>query len=150
MEDLRFMKEALKEAKKALSTDDVPIGAVVVKDGAIIARAHNEKEKRNDATAHAEILALQKATKKLNNWWLENATIYVTLEPCAMCMGAMINSRIGRLVFGAWDTKGGCCGSVCNLNKDYKFNHKFDTLGGVMQDECGKIITDFFKEKRKK
>ena len=117
------MKEALKEARKAYKKDEVPVGAVIVKDGEIIARAHNVKEQKKDTTKHAEIIAIQKASKKLESWRLENCTMYVTLEPCAMCTGAMIQARLKKVVIGTMDEKTGACGSVLNLLEDYKFNH---------------------------
>ena len=116
------MKEALKEARKALKKEEVPVGAVIVKDGEIIARAHNTKETKKDTTCHAEILAIKKASKKLNSWRLLDCEMYVTLEPCSMCAGALINSRIKKLYIGTEDSKTGACGSVLNLLEDYKFN----------------------------
>ena len=142
------MKIALAQAKKAAAEDEVPVGAVVVKDGKIIAKAHNLKEKKGMATRHAEIEAIERAAKKTGNWWLENCDIFVTLEPCAMCAGAMINSRIRKLYFGAWDPKYGCCGSIYNLPADKRFNHNFETEGGVMQAECAAELTQYFKRKR--
>ena len=142
------MKIALAQAKKAAAEDEVPVGAVVVKDGKIIAKAHNLKEKKGMATRHAAIEAIERAAKKTGNWWLENCDIFVTLEPCAMCAGAMINSRIRKLYFGAWDPKYGCCGSIYNLPADKRFNHNFETEGGVMQAECAAELTQYFKRKR--
>lgn len=146
----KFMKEALKEARKAAKEDEVPVGAVAVLNGKIIARAHNRKEKKLSATRHAEIELLEKAAKKLGNWWLEGVEVFVTLEPCAMCAGAMINARIGALYFGAWEPKTGCCGSLYNLPADKRFNHNFPVTGGVAEEECAKLLSDYFKEKRKK
>ena len=145
----KFMKEALKEAKKAYDKLEVPVGAVIVKDGKIIARAHNLKETKYDTTKHAEILAIQKASKKLNSWRLIDCEMYVTLEPCSMCAGALINSRIKKVYIGASDKKTGAVGSVFNLLEDYIFNHKVEYEKGVMQDECEKILKEFFKELRK-
>ena len=142
------MKEALKEAKKAYKKLEVPVGAVIVKDGEIIAKAHNLKETKTDTTKHAEILAIQKASKKLNAWRLENCEMYVTLEPCTMCAGAIINSRIKKVFIGTLDSKTGACGSVLNLFEDYKFNHKVEYELGVLQKECENILKDFFKELR--
>ena len=122
-----FMKEALKEAKKALDKEEVPVGAVVVKDGKVIARAHNVKETKKDAICHAEILAIERACKKLNSWRLIGCELYVTLEPCPMCAGALINSRIDKVYIGTDDIKTGACGSVLNLLSDYKFNHTYIT-----------------------
>ena len=145
----KFMKEALKEAKKAYDKLEVPVGAVIVKDGKIIARAHNLKETKYDTTKHAEILAIQKASKKLNSWRLIDCEMYVTLEPCSMCAGALINSRIKKVYIGASDKKTGAVGSVFNLLEDYIFNHKVEYEKGVMEDECEKILKEFFKELRK-
>ena len=145
----RFMKEALKEAKKAYDKLEVPVGAVIVKDGKIIARAHNLKETKYDTTKHAEILAIQKASKKLNSWRLIDCEMYVTLEPCSMCAGALINSRIKKVYIGASDPKTGAVGSVFNLLEDYTFNHKVEYEKGVLQDECESILKEFFKELRK-
>ncbi len=139
------MIEALKEAKKAYKKLEVPVGAVIVKDGEIIARAHNLKETKNDTTKHAEIIAIQKASKKLNAWRLEDCEMYVTLEPCTMCAGAIINSRIKKIYIGTKDPKTGACGSILNLFEDYKFNHKVEYETGIMQEECEKILKDFFK-----
>lgn len=146
----KFMKEALKEAKKAYEKDEVPVGAVIVKDGKIIARAHNLKETKLDTTCHAEILAIKKASRKLNSWRLENCEMYVTLEPCSMCAGALIQSRIKKVYIGTMDYKTGACGSVFNLLEDYTFNHKVECETGILSKECEKILQDFFKELRKK
>ena len=144
-----FMKEALKEAKKAYEKLEVPVGCVIVKDGKIIARAHNQKETKFDTTKHAEILAIQKASKKLNSWRLLDCDMYVTLEPCAMCAGAIINSRISKVYIGTMDAKTGACGSKLNLFKDFTFNHKVDFETGLMQKECEEMLKFFFKELRK-
>ncbi len=149
MDKLAFMKLAIKEAKKAELVDEVPIGAVIVKDGKVIARAHNKKETKNQATRHAEIEAIEKATKKVNNWWLEDCDIYVTLEPCAMCAGALINSRLRNIYFGAYDKKAGCCGSLYNLPEDTRFNHRLKVEGGILEEECASLLTNYFKKKRK-
>lgn len=145
----QFMKSALKEAKKAYGKLEIPVGAVIVKDGKIIARGYNIKEEKNDTTKHAEIIAIQKASKKLQSWRLNGCEMYVTLEPCSMCAGAIINSRISKLYIGAMDEKTGACGSVLNLLNDYKFNHRVDVEYGIMQEECGNILKTFFKELRK-
>ena len=145
----KFMKEALKEAKKAYDKLEVPVGAVIVKDGKIIAKAHNLKETKFDTTKHAEILAIQKASKKLNSWRLLDCEMYVTLEPCSMCAGALINSRINKVYIGASDEKTGAVGSVFNLLDDYTFNHKVEYEKGVLQEECESILKNFFKELRK-
>ncbi|MBQ8177642.1 MAG: tRNA adenosine(34) deaminase TadA [Clostridia bacterium] len=149
MDKIRFMRLAIKEAQKAETYDEVPIGAVIVKDGKVIARAHNKKETKNQATRHAEIEAIEKATKKVGNWWLEDCDIYVTLEPCAMCAGALINSRLRNIYFGAYDKKAGCCGSLYNLPVDTRFNHRLGVEGGILQEECATLLTNYFKKKRK-
>lgn len=146
---IKFMKEALKEAKKAYEKLEVPVGAVIVKDGKIIARAHNLKETKTDTTKHAEILAIQKASKKLESWRLLNCEMYITLEPCSMCAGAIINSRIKKVYIGALDEKTGAAGSVLNLFEDYKFNHQVEVEKGVMQEDCEFILKNFFKMLRK-
>ncbi len=140
-----FMREALKEAKKAYNKLEVPVGAVIVKDGEIISRAHNIKETKKDTTKHAEILAIQRASKKLNSWRLNDCEMYVTLEPCPMCAGAIIQSRIKKIYIGAMDEKTGACGSVLNLIEDYKFNHKVEIEKGLLKAESEKILKDFFK-----
>ena len=145
----KFMKEALKEAQKAKDKLEVPVGCVIVKDGKIIARAHNQKETKKDTTKHAEILAIEKASKKLEAWRLIDCEMYVTLEPCSMCAGAIINSRIKKVYIGTMDEKTGAAGSVLNLFEDYTFNHKVEVETGIMQEECEKILKDFFKELRK-
>lgn len=148
MTDEEYMRVAIKEAKKAEKSDDVPVGAIIVKNGEIIARTHNLKEKRTCATEHAEILAIRKASKELNNWYLDGCTLYVTLEPCPMCAGAVVNSRIDRVVFGAADPKAGCYGSVLDFCKDGHFNHTPEVCGGVLGEECGAILSAFFRKKR--
>ena len=145
----KFMKEALKEAKKAYDKLEVPVGAVIVKDGKIIARAHNLKETKYDTTKHAEILAIQKASKKLETWRLLDCEMYVTLEPCSMCAGALINSRIKKLYIGTMDEKTGAAGSVLNLFDDYTFNHQVEVEKGIMKEECESVLKDFFKMLRK-
>lgn len=141
----KFMKEALKEAKKAYDKLEVPVGAVIVKDGKIIARAHNLKETKYDTTKHAEILAIQKASKKLKSWRLIDCEMYVTLEPCSMCAGALINARIKKIYIGALDEKTGAAGSVLNLFQDYTFNHNVEVETGILQTDCEKMLKDFFK-----
>lgn len=147
-ENIKFMKEALKEAKKSYQKDEIPVGAVIVKDGRIIARGHNIKETKTDPTKHAEIIAIQKASKKLQTWRLSGCTMYVTLEPCSMCAGSLIQARIDKVVIGTMDEKTGACGSVLNLLSDYKFNHTVQVETGIMQEECKKILQQFFKELR--
>ena len=139
-----FMREALKEAKKAYNKLEIPIGAVIVKNGEIIARAHNIKEEKKDTTKHAEILAIQKASKKLETWRLNDCEMYVTLEPCPMCAGALIQSRIKKVYIGTMDEKTGACGSVLNLLEDFKFNHKVEVEKGILKEECEKILKEFF------
>lgn len=146
----RFMLEAIKEAKKAGAIDEVPIGAVVVKDGEIIARAHNLRQTRQIATAHAEILAIEKACRKLNTWRLEGCTLYVTLEPCPMCAGATILSRIETVVFGAYDPKGGSFGTSVDFTTIKAFNHRPVIFSGVLEEECATLLKDFFILKRNK
>jgi len=145
----KYMKEALKEAKKAYDKLEVPVGCVIVKDGKIIARAHNLKETKKDTTNHAEILAIQKASKKLDSWRLLDCEMYITLEPCSMCAGAIVNSRIKKVYIGTMDEKTGAAGSVFNLFSDYTFNHKVDVETGVSKNDCEKILKDFFKDLRK-
>ena len=144
-----FMNEALKQAKKAYSKFEVPVGAVIVKDGKIIARAYNQKETKFDTTKHAEILAIQKASKKINSWRLIDCDMYVTLEPCPMCAGAIIQSRIKNVYYGTKDEKTGAIGSVLNLFEDYKFNHKPNFKSGILENECKKILQDFFTNLRR-
>lgn len=146
----KFMKIALAEAKKAFDKEEVPVGAVIVKDGKVIAKAHNLKETENDTICHAEILAIQKASKKLKKWRLTDCEMYVTLEPCSMCAGALINCRLKKLYIGTMDQKTGACGSVLNLLKDYKFNHVVEIETGILQEDCEKILKDFFKFLRTK
>ena len=143
------MKEALKEAKKAYKKLEVPVGCVIVKDGKIIARAHNLKETKYDTTKHAEILAIQKASKKLESWRLIDCDMYVTLEPCPMCAGAIIQSRIKNLYYGASDEKTGAVGSVLNLMEDFKFNHIVNVEKGILKNDCENLLKDFFRELRK-
>ncbi len=143
-----YMKIALEEAKKAAEYDEVPVGAVMVQNGEIIARTHNHKERKLNATAHAEIEAIAAASKHTNNWYLDEVTLYVTLEPCAMCTGALINSRVKAVYFGAYDPKSGCCGSVYNFLSDPRFNHNCPVVGGILQEECASVLSQFFAKKR--
>ena len=149
MEKEDFMKEALKEAKKALALGEVPVGAVIVKDGEIIARAHNEKEIQKNALYHAEILAIKNASKVLDSWRLTECEMYVTLEPCPMCAGAIINSRIKKIYIGAMDDTMGACGTALNLLENYKFNHIVQTEKYILKDECESILEEFFINLRK-
>lgn len=148
--DEKYMRIALKEAQKAIIFDEVPVGAIIVKDGKIIARAFNKKETTNDPTSHAEVSAIRKACKKLNSWRLEGATIYVTVEPCSMCAGTLLQCRIGRIVYGAKDPKGGAIESSLKLFEAKNINHHPQILGGVLQQECSSIISNYFKSKRVK
>ena len=143
-----FMQEALAEAYLALAQGEVPIGAVVVLDGKIIGRGHNLRETRNDPTAHAEILAIQEAAKYSKRWRLTNATLYVTLEPCPMCAGAIVNARLQRLVFGAYDPKAGAVTSLMNLVQDKRLNHFVEVYDGICQRECTELLQGFFQELR--
>lgn len=145
-----FMKEALEEAKIAYSKNEVPIGCVIVKDGKIIGRGHNQKEEKNSAIFHAEIVAILEASKYLNNWWLEDCEVYVTLEPCAMCAGALLNSRIKKLYVGTKDYRMGSCGTSIDLTNVEGFNHSFQVEFGILANECSQIISKFFKNLRNK
>ena len=144
-----YMEQALKEAEKAYKKLEVPVGAVIVKDGKIIAKGYNQKETKTDTTKHAEIIAIQKASKKLKSWRLTDCEMYVTLEPCTMCAGAIINSRIKKIYIGAMDEKTGVAGSVLNIFEDYTFNHKVEVEKGIKKEECENILKQFFKELRK-
>lgn len=145
-----FMNEALREAKKAYEKGECPIGAVIVKDGIIISRGHNEKELKKDPTKHAEISAIKLACKKLDTWRLNDCDMYVTLEPCPMCAGAIIQSRIERLFIGTFDAKSGAVGSVVDLLRVTQFNHRVEVTYGILTEECSGILRDFFKKLRKK
>ena len=142
-----FMLEALKEAKKAYNLGEVPVGAVIVKDDKVIAKAHNLCENKNDATMHAELIAIKKAMLKLNTKWLSDCELYVTLEPCPMCAGAIINARVKEVIFGAYDIKGGAVTSKTDLF-NLGFNHKPTLYCGIKEKECKELLKDFFKEKR--
>ena len=142
-----FMRAAIKQAQIAARHGEIPVGAVVVKNGEIIARAHNKREKSNNPIAHAEIKAIEKAAKKLQSWRLLDAELYVTLEPCAMCAGAIINSRIKNVFFGAYDRRFGAMGSICDVN-GLGLNHKANVAGGILQPECEALLKDFFKKLR--
>ena len=145
-----FMKQALKQAKKAHEKLEVPVGVVIVKDNKIIARAYNQKEEKNSPIKHAEIIAIEKACKKLNNWRLNDCEMYVTLEPCPMCAGAIVNSRIKKVYIGAAQQKTGACGSKSNIIEEYKTETKVDVEFNILEQECLDILQDFFKELRKK
>ncbi len=146
----KFMREAIKQAKKAASIGETPIGAVIVHDGEIIARGYNRRETKKNALLHAEITAIDRACRKLGGWRLPDCDMYVTLEPCPMCAGAIINARIDNVYFGAFDKKSGCAASVTNLFENGMFNHNVNAVGGIMEDDCVKLLQDFFKELRKK
>lgn len=141
---------AIAEAKKALESKDVPVGAIVVRDGTVVAKAFNRREADKDSTAHAEVLAIREACRRLGRWNLSDCDLYVTLEPCVMCSGAIVYSRIKNLYFGAYDLRFGCAGTVYNLAADQKFNHRANVHGGILEEECKALLTDFFKELRKK
>ncbi|MGP7819721.1 tRNA adenosine(34) deaminase TadA [Niallia sp. 01092] len=143
-----YMQLAIEEAKKAAAVNEVPIGAVIVQNGEILAAAHNLRETEQTAVAHAELLAIDKACKKLGTWRLEDAVLYVTLEPCAMCSGAIILSRVAKVVYGASDPKGGCAGTFMNLLEDSRFNHQSEVVSGVLAEECGQLLSLFFRELR--
>lgn len=145
-----FMKKALKQAEIAYQKEEVPIGCVIVKDGKIIASAYNMREELNDPTAHAEIIALQDASEILEGWRLTGCTMYVTIEPCSMCAGAIVNSRIDKLIIGSMDKKAGACGSILNIVQNDKLNHRVEMITGVMEQECSNIMKNFFKDLRKK
>lgn len=144
-----FMEEALKEAFKAYKKKEVPVGAVIVRNGKIIARAHNLREKKQNSLYHAEVLCINKACKKLHSWRLDDCDIYVTLEPCAMCSGAIIQAKIQNIYYGTKDPKGGFCGSKFNVF-ELKFNYIPNVVGGILEDDCSNILKDFFKELRSK
>jgi len=144
-----FMREAIIEAKKAEAVREVPIGAVVVLEGEIIGRGHNLRETTQDATAHAEMIAIQQACENSGSWRLENAQLFVTLEPCPMCSGALLLSRVEEVYFGAFDPKGGTAGSLLNLLVDERFNHWSYVESGILAEECGQLLTDFFRELRR-
>ncbi len=146
--DILYMKEALRQAKKAYSIGETPIGAVIVQDDKIISRGYNKRETKKNSLMHAEIIAIDKASKKLGGWRLPRCTLYVTLEPCCMCSGAIIQSRIDRVVFGAYDYKAGCAGSKINMFEPGLFNHNADVCGGVLEDECSDMLSSFFKQLR--
>ncbi|MHB0884769.1 MAG: tRNA adenosine(34) deaminase TadA [Bacillota bacterium] len=148
MSDEEFMREALAEARKAEAAGEVPIGAVVVADGRLVARGHNRREELNDPTAHAEILALREAGEKLGGWRLRRATLFVTVEPCPMCAGAMVQSRLGRLVYGARDLKAGAVESTVNLVRNKAYNHQVEVRAGCLEDECAEVMSRFFAGRR--
>ncbi len=142
------MEEAIKQARKAFEEEEIPIGCVIVCGDKIIARARNSKIKDNDSLAHAELKAIRKAQKKLGTKYLYDCTLYVTVEPCAMCAGALVNARVGKLVFGAKEPKTGCCGSLYNIVADERLNHRIPTESGILREECEKIMKEFFVKRR--
>lgn len=152
-DEIKYMKEALKQAEKAERIEEVPIGCVIVHQGRIIGRGYNRRNIQASALAHAEILAIKKASKKIGDWRLEECTMYVTLEPCPMCAGAIVQARIPKVVIGAMNPKAGCAGSILNLLEEKRFNHQVETVRGVLEEECQAVMKEFFKclrEKKKK
>jgi tRNA(adenine34) deaminase len=147
-QDEKFMKAALKEARKAYKLDEVPIGCVIVQDGRVIARGYNRRNTEGNALAHAELTAIRKASKKTGDWRLEDCTMYVTLEPCQMCAGAIVQSRMKKVVIGSMNPKAGCAGSVINLLQMDGFNHKVEIERGVLEGECSEMLSGFFRELR--
>lgn len=148
-DDSFFMRKAIDEARRAAAEDEVPIGAVVVKDGRVIAAAHNQREQLRDPTAHAEVIAITQAAAALGDWRLEGCTLVVTLEPCPMCAGAIVQARLPRVVYGAADPKAGAVESLYQLLSDGRLNHRAAVVGGVLAEECGRLLTDFFESKRR-
>lgn len=146
--DERYMRFALKEAEAAMSIGEVPVGAVIVKGGRVIARGHNQREMLKDPTAHAEMIAITQAAGALESWRLLDCTLYVTLEPCAMCAGAIVLARIPRLVFGAVDPRAGACGTLMNIVQDQRLNHRVEIASAVLGADCGSILKDFFRARR--
>ncbi|MGE1115616.1 tRNA adenosine(34) deaminase TadA [Priestia megaterium] len=150
LNDEKYMRLAIDAALKAKDKLEVPIGAVIVQNDEVVASAYNLRETEQRSVAHAELLAIDEACKKLGTWRLEDATLYVTLEPCPMCAGAIVLSRVKRVVFGAYDPKGGCAGTLLNLLEFEKFNHQAQVVGGVLEEECGSLLTTFFRELRQR
>lgn len=146
----KYMREAVRQAKKAAEAGDVPIGCVIVSGDKIIARAYNQRNKKKTTLAHAELLAIQKASRKTGDWRLEECTMYITLEPCQMCAGAIVQARIPKVVIGAMNPKAGCAGSVLNILQVEQFNHQVDIKKGVLEEECSQMLSDFFRQLRKK
>ena len=147
---VKWMKAAFREAEKAFEQDEVPIGAVVVQNGRIIGRGYNQRESLIDPTAHAEIIAITSAANTIKDWRLKDCQLYVTKEPCPMCAGALVNARINMVIFGMYDEKEGCCGSLYQLCRDNRFKHQLTVKGGIMEDACTLIIQEFFKKQREK
>jgi len=148
--DCKYMKEAIKQAKKAAAIDEVPIGCVIVYQNKIIARGYNRRNKEKSTLAHAEIAAIKKAAKKLGDWRLEDCTMYVTLEPCPMCAGAIVQARLPRVVIGALNPKAGCAGSIIDLFQVKEFNHHVEKETGILEEECSRMMKEFFQDLRKK
>lgn len=148
--DEKFMQEAISEALKAEQIGEVPIGAIIVVDDQIVSRAHNLRESEQRSIAHAELLAIDEACKATGSWRLEGAVLYVTLEPCPMCAGAIVLSRVKKVVFGAYDPKGGCAGTLMNLLDDERFNHQSEVIGGVLENQCGELLSQFFRNLRQR
>jgi tRNA(adenine34) deaminase len=146
--DSHYMEVALRLAERAASLDEVPVGAVMVQGDKILGEGFNQPIAAHDPTAHAEIMAMRNAGSTLRNYRLEQCTLYVTLEPCVMCMGAVLNARIARLVFGAWDSKAGACGSLLDLSRETRLNHRIDVFGGVRSEECAVLLKSFFERRR--
>lgn len=149
-EDEKFMKEAIRQAKKAEAIGDVPIGCVIVRDGRIIARGYNKRNRNKTVLAHAELLAMSKACRKAGDWRLEDCTMYITLEPCQMCAGAIVQARIPRVVIGSMNPKAGCGGSILNLLQMKEFNHQVEVTRGVLEEECSEMLSAFFRKLRQK
>ena len=147
--DEMFMKEAIRLAKMAGEADEVPLGAIIVHENKIIARAHNQVEMLKDPTAHAEMIAITQATSHLSSKWLQDCTLYVTIEPCSMCAGALVLARFSRLCFGAEEPKTGACGSILNIVNHEKLNHRVIVEGGILAQECGTLLSEFFEKKRR-
>jgi tRNA(adenine34) deaminase len=147
-EDIRFMRLALEEAGFAFSGGEVPVGAILVKNGSIITKAHNQRERSNDPSAHAEVIALREGARIIGSWRLSDATLYVTKEPCIMCAGTMVNARLGRLVYGCRDSKGGAVESLYTLLNDPRLNHQVEVLSGILEEECAEMLKMFFRERR--
>lgn len=149
MTDQDFMREALAEAKIAFEKGEIPIGAVIVRDGEILARDHNRREEQADPTAHAEILVMREAGRVLGGWRLPNTTLYVTIEPCPMCAGALVQARVARVVYGAADSKAGAVHSLYTITEDDRLNHRLEVTGGVLAEEAANLMRDFFRTRRK-
>lgn len=147
-EDEKYMKEALRQAKKAEALEEVPIGCVIVQNGRIIARGYNRRNTDKNTLSHAELNAIRRASKKTGDWRLEDCTMYITLEPCQMCAGAIVQARIGRVVIGAMNPKAGCAGSILNLLEHPQFNHQVEVERGILERECSEMLTDFFQQLR--